>query len=446
MILAHLNVKYEDSCNQLVDIIINKGICVNSFKNKAERILIDLVFGLHENKMLKKQALEACINAIEEEHPEKENVKTAYNFLLFQELALKQSDKEKILFYVKRLKDRIARETMAQLLYEASQKMLDVTANPTAARAELIKKISEFKFLDASKVLTAEFLHDLEVDEMFTPKENDILIKTGFQSIDAMVNGITRGSITALLANTGHGKSTFATQFGVNTAREYQNGDVLYITLEMTEQEIYRKGVTAISEGAINAINLMLKPETTQQEKENYLKYSYDLSQLNFSIMDPLSDNTINDIIEKVKAFQAQRNNPLNLIIIDHWHLVKFKPEKGDTFTEAQNRAIVELSTFAKEYDTRVLILTQRDKQARKQDACPSMHEVKGTSGLGDICQNFWILHREEKNINTRIEKAIFKVEKARHGTIGEIEFSFNRSKVLFEDFHPFTHHINKAY
>lgn len=311
---------------------------------------------------------------------------------------------------------------------------------------EIIEKLNSVKMPVKSTGQTLQKAVLSELDFIYEEEHQDYkLITTGFNALDNIITGIDKNSITGILGNRGEGKTTLCLQIAREIALQVPDEEVLYFSLEMSEQQVVRKLVTINTDGQINPFkHLKSNNEAFRTSYSNELAKISEV--LPIYIIERLKPNTFENIKLAIEARKAESNKKLSAIFIDHWHLINFR-EKDLTTTEAQNQCIPLLNDMAKEYNTRIFVITQRDKESRKTKKRPQMDEVKGSSDLGDICHNFFSIHRPECGLNqTGIETCKIYVDKSRFGPLGECELVFNNNKVLFEDVDNFTKAVTKRY
>lgn len=71
-------------------------------------------------------------------------------------------------------------------------------------------------------------------------------ISTGLSMLDKVLTGYERGNLVTISAPSGGGKSTLAMVTGINQYR-YDNKNVAFVSMEMTEQELWRRVLSNIS-------------------------------------------------------------------------------------------------------------------------------------------------------------------------------------------------------
>src|SRR3989339_2285369 len=397
--------------------ITKQYITLEHFNPTIEAVTYMVLMDMHNNKTLTPDILADCVaDQLKNENDNSLKViKSHVRNLAKHEIALPESDTRKLENLCKELKERYNQKRTTEILDNALKESIKPGVKLDDLTRDTINEMSSLKFGGVSNTQSLEDVHDDLLNELYNDMVAETCIDTGIKAMDNCINGIPRKSISCLLGDTGHGKTTLAIQIATNVAKNYPNGDVLYISLEMSSLELHCKIITYLSEGKINGIRMLKQGNLNNDQKTELHKYSSQAKDLPFYIIDTTETNSVEDIINEINAHIAKYDRHINLIILDHWHLLNFY-QRGITYTEAQNQAITRLNNYIKRIDSRLLILTQRDKASRVSKGRPKMDDVKGTSGLSDIAQNFIVIHRPEFGAGEEIETAMVYIDKARHG------------------------------
>jgi len=157
----------------------------------------------------------------------------------------------------------------------------------------------------------------------------DDYIKTGFKSFDDTTGGLAKSSISVFASRPAMGKSSLAFKIASNVLKDNKN--VLYISLENTEENIAKKILSQ------------------NKNTPNNIPY-------NLNLICPMHDTNFNNIYELVSLIPS-----LDLIIIDYYQLIdetNFNEElvisKLKELANKLNTHIMILSTLPRNIETRI--------------------------------------------------------------------------------------------
>lgn len=423
--------------------LLKKYLTSECFRYELHRKIFDLLVKLYDKRALNGLVLSQIVASLIDSEDDiliKETCNYVINLCNY-ELPLQESHTIQLEHLCKIMSEHFAKFKMAQICYES----MEIAQTPENVsyeiKKELLDKINCIRLPIKS---TGQSLKEAVFQELDCLYEDNNttkrLITTGFKSLDNIIEGIDCNTITGLLGNRGEGKSTFMLQVARNIVIQKPDEEVILFSLEMSISQVLRKLVIINSNGLINPFK---KNEKFRTEYPKELEKIYKLP---IFIIERLTPNTFDNIQLAIEARKAESNKNISAIIIDHWHLINFY-RKGLSYTEAQNQCVPLLNDIAKEYNTRIFVVTQRDKESRKTKKRPQMDEVKGTSDLGDICHNFISIYRPDAGIFLNgIEECKVYVDKSRFGPSGQCEIGFNTDKVIFEDIDSFTQGIEQRW
>ena len=203
-------------------------------------------------------------------------------------------------------------------------------------------------------------------------------LSTGFRSLDDVLGGMDPGSVTVLGGRPGMGKSALGHQIALAVAG--MGIGVLEVSLEMSAQALGARTLSALSGVPLSHL---------RQGKHGYaasrlLDARRKLDGLPLSIEDG-SGLTAGMIMLKARA--AQRRHGLDLIMVDHIHIVR--PDDGDVkqgATWAVGRISGAMKRMAKELNCAVLLLAQLSRGLEgREDKRPCLSDLRQA---GDIEQD----------------------------------------------------------
>ena len=252
-------------------------------------------------------------------------------------------------------------------------------------------------------------------------------IEMEFESLNDLVGGFEGGDMIVIGARPAVGKSAFAAQM---TNHFSDLGKKIgYFNLEMPENQIYERFVSAVSGIGLTRIKRAIN--FTGDEKPKFDRAN-EILETKEQIVVTTGSQTVNNIKELCK------NAEYDVIIVDYLQLIK--PEgryRGNRFAEV-GEISHSLKAIATDLQIPVIVLSQLNRASvGREDKEPTMSELRES---GDIEQDasviilLWNLDDEGK-------KKGCKIEKNRQGKIGTVKMEFNGDLMKFvelTDIHGF--------
>jgi replicative DNA helicase len=271
------------------------------------------------------------------------------------------------------------------------------------------------------------------VDEALNNEGKDSLgFMTGFYKFDKMTLGFKGPDLNIIAAGPGEGKSTFALNIAKNISLNY--GDVLYFSLEMSEQQLIWKLLSDEMNKSINDIRLgkFESNEALSSRLTNARLHIYDKGGL-----------TIDDLVGIVKM--EHKAKEIKIVIIDYIQLVRLGlyyrkvSNKNDEVTIISNK----LKQLCLELNLPIVMLSQlnRDKHRKAY----SLADLRDSGALEQDADNVFFIFRPEihkmgvyelgtNEIQVNEQTTIINIAKQRLGVTGEFEMVFNGMCSRFED------------
>lgn len=222
--------------------------------------------------------------------------------------------------------------------------------------------------------------------ECLTPLQNlppryrhelDKGISTGWASVDRFMFGLRKGEVTVITADTGAGKTTFATQLVVNCAM--QGIPVWINSWEMRPETTMRKIASIALRRPMKLQNF------SEHENEQFDEWC---SRYNLYV----NPNTIGtDVNSLAKQLVKAKERGVQVVMLDHLdYLVNFRKDKIYEAIDDTVKRLHELA-FALEMH---FILICHPRQSGSQNEEIGMHALKGSSSIKQYADNIIILHR----------------------------------------------------
>tara|TARA_R110002020_G_scaffold96753_2_gene231355 strand:- start:648 stop:2072 length:1425 start_codon:yes stop_codon:yes gene_type:complete len=324
------------------------------------------------------------------------------------------------LVYEKHLHRQIIRQTY---------KIQKIAYNDTFGFMELIEKVRDLneEVMDTKPV--AEFdLKSLTKLAIESIGESKNLVSFGYNALDSMAGGMTRGEITVLAGRPGHGKTTFS----INLAKKLldQNLKVLVMNREMTNEEMLKK-LLVLNSGKVSYHSIrtgdltdISAKEIDESQKEIVKKYSKNLIMYD----DVSSLNETISIISRIRP---------DIVIDDYIQLVKVSDKKDRRF-EIES-VMQEYKWLAKKYKIIPILLSQLNRDIeRRIDPIPKMSDLAEGSSIEQVAENILFIYYDYKvnyqNSSLGRMKSQIIAAKVRYGNSGMFTIGVDHDKVCYHE------------
>lgn len=200
---------------------------------------------------------------------------------------------------------------------------------------------------------------------------------TGWECLDYYLQGLRKGEVTVITADTGAGKTTFCTQLMVNCAM--QGIPVWINSWEMKPETTMRKLASIILRRPMKVCNF----STHENEQFDEWASRYKVY---------INPNTIGtDINSLAKQLVQAKQLGIQIVMLDHLdYLVNTKKEK---LHEAIDETVKRLHELAFALCMHfILICHPRQSSGSSEEV--GMHALKGSSSIKQYADNIIILHR----------------------------------------------------
>lgn len=248
------------------------------------------------------------------------------------------------------------------------------------------------------------------------------LTKTGFDSIDDKIIGISPGQLIVLAARPSMGKTALALDIGQNIAAEY-NEHVIIFSLEMLNGELAERLISM--ESVINS------------QKFKSLRFSADdfnkvdraakkLSKLPV-IIDDYSATTLARIRTQSLRYKAKYGK-VRAIIIDYLQLMI--PEDTRNGNKSDNIGVITrgLKILAKELGCPVILLSQLNRGVEGRDSKrPMLQDLRSSGDIEQDADMVWFIYRDQVyNPSTKVgSEAEIIIAKNRGGETGTVKLEW---------------------
>ena len=309
--------------------------------------------------------------------------------------------------------------TIQQSAYDNKVSAYDEIVHAHTHLGELISfKPSQGFSIEAEMTETIDAIQD----------EESKLIQTGFDGIDALAGGLTRGEVTVIGGRPGHGKTTFLINLMANMVgagykcvmfnRELPNSELLkkLIALESGKlsYSMIRKGIYDDS-GIVELEKI--KQHIVKKYNKNMLR---------------MFDN-IRDFAKS--SAEVKRFKP-DVILDDYIQLIN--PTKQIEQRRLQLEALVnDYKWLAKEQKAVIILASQlnRGLEMRSSTSKPQLSDLAESGAIEQVAENVFFTYYDYKiNGNANKGKNVITIvaRKVRYGETGEIDLGFDGDKARF--------------
>ena len=258
-------------------------------------------------------------------------------------------------------------------------------------------------------------------------------VPVSFYDLDAMTQGLQRGSLVVIAGRPSMGKTSFAMNLAQNVAKKNKL-PVCYFSLEQSREQMSYRFLSmelGIESGRLRTGRLH------QDEWGLIGREMKNLDEMPIFICDKGSIK-VKEIFSKSRKIKEKKGlGKLGLIIVDYIQMMD-SPNKKSRDKEL-SKIVVDLKEMAKALDVPVVLMSQLSRDIEKRENCrPMLCDLRETQGLEAHADVVIMLYRDEYYDPETEDRGIAEliVTKHRHGPVGTV-------KLLFEP--QFTRYRNLA-
>ena len=280
-------------------------------------------------------------------------------------------------------------------------------------------------------------------------------ISTGWKSLDQVLDGGLYEGLYVIPGTPGTGKTAFAMQMAFQIAQ--QQKDVLYISMEMSEEELYERHISRISyqlfwhdeknqHKAKTVHSIIQEGATVPQAREIFKKVApYLRTECSVGTLDA-------DDIRKIVEIYEYELNSLPVVFIDYLQILKaHDPHMTDK--QAVDYNVLRLKQLSRDFKIPVVILSSMNRMSYSDII--SMAALKESGAIeytADVCIGLQLANMEQIKVGTstgKAEKTIRQMKgkterdmeivilKNRNGKIGdELQFKYYAMFHHFKNFY----------
>jgi len=245
-------------------------------------------------------------------------------------------------------------------------------------------------------------------------------LRTGFMDLDRLTDGLKKGEVVGLWADSNVGKSIIASDIARHVAKKF--GSVCYFAYEMSATDMsYR----VLADETHQQIDVFNKPKAnftpeTKKAIEQYDEHGLDSIHI---FAEDLDTFTVAEIENYIRLY-----DDLKLIIVDYLHLME-PGAKADKTIDKPAIVARELKRLARKYGIPILALMSQTKGSQDTSL------FVGTNELKHAVDQLWRLERDHENGDKIIRQtAHIYVVKGRGNAKGRVTLTYLEDYLTFKD------------
>jgi replicative DNA helicase len=289
---------------------------------------------------------------------------------------------------------------------------------------ELVRSLSD-QFLDGEQFNEFDIAQCAK-ETIESIRNNDSLVKFGFNQLDGMAGGMTPGEITVIAGRPGHGKTTFAMNLIKNLLE--QDKKVMVINREMTNTEMMKKLIVNLS-NHISYRSIRCGNITDKDGKEVNAVLQFITTEYKDKL---IMYDDVYDMPETISAISRHRPD---VIIDDYIQLVRVQDMDARRFEIEY--VMQEYKWIAKKYKAIPILVSQLNRDIeRRIDSIPKMSDLAEGSSIEQIAENVIFVYYDYKinYENSEIGRDFSQLvaAKVRYGVSGTFKVGFDGDKARF--------------
>ena len=248
------------------------------------------------------------------------------------------------------------------------------------------------------------------------------LTKTGFDSIDDKLVGISPGQLIVLAARPSMGKTALALNIGVKIAEKY-NEHVVVLSLEMLHSELTQRLLSM--ESLVNSQKFKSR-EFNAEDLTKIAKASEKLSKLPM-IIDDYSSTSLARIRTQCLRYKA-KHGKIRAVIVDYLQLMTMEETKKGNKADDIGVITRGLKLLAKELECPVILLSQLNRGVEGRDnKRPMLQDLRSSGDIEQDADMVWFIYRDEVyNTDTKDKsEAEIIIAKNRGGETGTAKLAW---------------------
>ena len=289
------------------------------------------------------------------------------------------------------------------------------------------KHLKEEKELTAvSKILTRTF-NEIESRSIGTSVYG---IPINFYDLDAMTQGLHRGSLIILGGRPAMGKTSFSLNIAKNVA-ELHDLPVCIFSIEMSKEQVtYR-----LLSSEVGIESGRLRTGRIQQEEWPILGHGVNtLSKLPLFICDKATI-TVDEMTETCEKIKKEQKKELGLVVIDYVQLLD--GPKYPTRDEELSKVVIALKEMATKLEVPVILLSQLNRDLEERvNKRPMLIDIRESQSLESHADIVMMIYRDEYYDPDTADRGITEIITCKHrnGPLGTVKLLFEPQFTRFRN------------
>jgi replicative DNA helicase len=330
------------------------------------------------------------------------------------------------------VKDRARRIKAIGLMDAAIAQAMDLSSDfDTHSFLADLAKVTADRHLEERTIqdIAMAFLED--IGNRANQNPDDVCVMSGLKKLDAKLHGFRKQELTYLAARPAMGKSALATQIALHVALN-QGKQVMYASLEMGDKQLMGRAVANLTE--INSEKIMFDYDfVNSADYGAVLREATRISQSGLHIITK-DVRTPEDIFKK--ALQIQGKYGLDVIIIDHVHLMECNGRESENQNAKMTKISNSLMRMTKELDVHIIALAQLSREVdSRQDKHPLLSDLRDSGSLEQDADNVIMLYRDSYYNKGNTDDVVeISIKKSRYGRLGDVQADFKKQFSKFKE------------
>jgi replicative DNA helicase len=300
-----------------------------------------------------------------------------------------------------------------------------------------IFQVTQDRISDAAKSMKEPTRDAMAVINKMMMKKGELTgVASGFKDLDQLTFGFQKQEMIVLAARPSMGKTSLALNMAEAAAMPKVKDRAvrtLVFSLEMSASQLALRMLCARAR-----VNMKLLRDglisKNGDEQRRLLEAADEFSKAQLFI-DDSSHLTIMELRAKARRLHARQ--PLGFIVVDYLQLLS--PSDPKVPREQQVAEMSRgLKALAKELDVPVLVLSQLNRAAEKENRAPKLSDLRESGSIEQDADVVLMLARPkdaDEKFQVAADSAELIVAKQRNGPVGELKLTFLRDITRFENF-----------
>ena len=325
------------------------------------------------------------------------------------------------------------------LAYDAPDSIDEIVGQAERSLFNVTEKRVSNSFVSMSELCDQAY-EELQI--MANRKEEILGVPTGFKDLDKLFCGLRAGDLVVLAARPGVGKTSFALNLAVNSARTGTH--VVFFSLEMSKSQLVNRIIC--SEARVELSKIRSGKGLSQADWSQIQNTMNSLSTLDISIDDTPG---LSILQARAKARRQLRNivgtENRGLVVVDYLQLMQPPVARKDGNRAVEVGEISRgLKILAKELGVPVIALSQLNRSVEMRGAKykrPMLSDLRESGSIEQDADIVMFIDRsmdeEEAAIESRPELGTAEIQVAKHrnGPTKDVTLSFKGEFTRFSDF-----------